>query len=214
MRRLKRKAIITALLVVFVISLFVVTGLESVEANSWRYTVRRGDSLWRIANRYGTTVNGIRRVSDINGDRIKPGQVLIIPTASTARTSNAGGSLRNLSSSQRDLFARVIEAEAGGEPYTGKVAVAAVLLNRVNSPEFPNTLNDVIYQRHAFESVTNGLIWRKTPGHDSYRAIDAAMNGWDPSHGSLFFWNPYKPVTPWIWSRPVQVQYGDHVFAH
>ncbi|MEJ6951855.1 cell wall hydrolase [Natronospora cellulosivora (SeqCode)] len=208
MRRLKRKALITSLLVVLAISLFAVSSLETVEAGSWQYTVRRGDSLWRIANNYGTTVNGI------SGDRIQPGQVLNIPGGnSSAAANNAGGSIGRLSSAERDLFARVVMAEAGGEPYTGQVGVAAVILNRINSSEFPNTLNDVIYQRHAFEAVTNGSIWRRTPTDSVQRAVDEAMNGWDPTYGSLFFWNPYKPVTPWIWSRPIQVQYGDHVFA-
>lgn len=113
-----------------------------------------------------------------------------------------------------DLLARVIEAEAQGEPYVGKVAVAAVILNRVRHPEFPNTLSGVIFQPHAFESVTNGLIWRRTPSEESRRAAIDALNGWDPTYGSIFFWNPYKPVSPWIWSRPVVVQYGNHVFAH
>lgn len=113
-----------------------------------------------------------------------------------------------------DLLARVIEAEAQGEPYIGKVAVAAVILNRVRHPEFPNTLSGVIFQPHAFESVTNGLIWRRTPTEESRRAAIDALNGWDPTYGSIFFWNPYKPVSPWIWSRPVAVQYGNHVFAH
>lgn len=113
-----------------------------------------------------------------------------------------------------DLLSRVIAAEARGEPYIGKVAVGAVILNRVRHPEFPNTLAGVIYQPHAFESVTNGLIWRRTPTDEERRAALDALNGWDPTYGSIFFWNPSKPVTPWIWSRPIAVTYGNHVFAH
>jgi|SRR5690625_1679726 len=113
-----------------------------------------------------------------------------------------------------DLLARVIDAEARGEPYIGQVAVGAVILNRIRHAEFPNTLSGVIYQPHAFESVTNGLVWQRMPTEEARRAAADALNGWDPTYGSIFFWNPYKPVSPWIWSRPVVVQHGNHVFAH
>lgn len=112
-----------------------------------------------------------------------------------------------------ELLARVIAAEAQGEPYVGQVAVGAVILNRVKHPDFPNTLAGVIYQPHAFESVTNGLIWRRTPDSQAWQAAQDALNGWDPTYGAVFFWNPYKPVSNWIWSRPIVVQYGNHVFA-
>lgn len=112
-----------------------------------------------------------------------------------------------------ELLARTIAAEAEGEPYIGQVAVGAVILNRVRDPRFPNTISGVIYQPHAFESVSNGLIWRRTPSTEARRAAQDALNGWDPTYGSLFFWNPYKPVSAWIWSRPIVIQYGNHVFA-
>ncbi|MFZ5899046.1 MAG: cell wall hydrolase [Bacillota bacterium] len=111
------------------------------------------------------------------------------------------------------LLARVIEGEAGGEPFIGKVAVAAVIMNRVRSALFPNTLAGVIYQRHAFESVSNGLIWRKSPSAEAYRAARQAMAGWDPTGGAIYFWNPSKPVSPWIWTRRIITQIGRHVFA-
>lgn len=111
------------------------------------------------------------------------------------------------------LLARLIEAEGQGEPYEGMVAIAAVVLNRVESPKFPNTVAGVIFQPHAFESVTNGLIWRRTPSALAWQAARDALNGWDPTYGALFFWNPSKPVSGWIWSRPVVRQVGAHVFA-
>jgi len=114
---------------------------------------------------------------------------------------------------QLELLARVVAAEAEGEPFAGQVGVAAVVLNRVQHPGFPNTLTGVIYQPHAFESVSNGLIWRRTPSEEAIRAAQSALNGWDPTYGSIFFWNPSKPVSSWIWSRPIVVRIGNHVFA-
>lgn len=116
-------------------------------------------------------------------------------------------------SDEVDLLARLVAAEAEGEPYTGQVAVAAVILNRVQSPQFPNSISGVAYQPLAFESVMNGLIWRRAPSAEAYNAARDALNGWDPSYGSLFFWNPSKPVSPWIWTRNIIVHIGNHVFG-
>ncbi len=112
-----------------------------------------------------------------------------------------------------DLLARVVEGEAEGEPYEGKVAVAAVILNRVRHPSFPNTLSGVIFQPWAFESVDNGRIWRLTPSASSYRAAQDALNGWDPTYGAIYFWNPFKAVNPWVWTRTIIRWIGSHVFA-
>jgi N-acetylmuramoyl-L-alanine amidase len=117
------------------------------------------------------------------------------------------------SNSNLDLLARVIAAEARSEPYTGQVAVAAVILNRVNAPSFPNSLSGVIFQPHAFESVSNGLVWRRTPTSSEVQAARQALNGWDPTYGSLFFWNPSKPVSRWIWTRQIKLRIGNHVFG-
>lgn len=110
------------------------------------------------------------------------------------------------------LLARVIHGEAGAEPYEGKVAVGAVILNRVRSSLFPNTLAGVIYQPNAFESVTNGIV-NQAPTDESLRAAQDAMNGWDPTYGCIYFWNPAKPVNKWIWSRQIVTTIGGHVFA-
>ncbi len=111
------------------------------------------------------------------------------------------------------LLSRVVAAEAEGEPFEGQVAVAAVLLNRVKSPSFPNTVAGVIYQPLAFESVLNGHIWRVSNLEAAERAALAALNGWDPTYGALFFWNPSKPVSPWIWTRQIVRTIGRHVFG-
>ncbi|MFA5537029.1 MAG: cell wall hydrolase [Bacillota bacterium] len=111
------------------------------------------------------------------------------------------------------LLSRVVAAESEGEPFEGQVAVAAVLLNRVKSPSFPNTVAGVIYQPLAFESVLNGHIWRVSNLEAAERAALAALNGWDPTYGALFFWNPSKPVSPWIWTRRIVRTIGRHVFG-
>ncbi|MCG0275271.1 MAG: cell wall hydrolase [Thermosediminibacteraceae bacterium] len=116
-------------------------------------------------------------------------------------------------SSDIELLARLVAAEAGAEPYVGQVAVAAVVLNRVKSSKFPDTIPEVIYEPRAFESVSNGLIWARTPTRTNYNAVRDALNGWDPTYGSLFFWNPYKRVSRWIWTRQIVTQIGRHVFA-
>lgn len=110
------------------------------------------------------------------------------------------------------LLARVIEGEAAGEPQTGKIAVGAVILNRIRSSAFPNTLAGVVYQPLAFESVSNGQINRPLT-NESINAARQAMAGMDPTGGATFFWNPAKRVSSWIWSRPIITRIGNHVFA-
>lgn len=110
------------------------------------------------------------------------------------------------------LLARVIEGEAADEPFTGKVAVGAVIINRLRSAAFPHSLAGVIYQPHAFESVSNGQ-YNRPVTEESLRAAMLAMSGWDPTGGALYFWNPAKLVSPWIWTRNILTQIGRHVFA-
>ena len=112
-----------------------------------------------------------------------------------------------------NLLARLVGAEAEGEPYQGMVAVAAVMLNRVKDSKFPNTMSGVIFQPGAFESVSNGLIWQRSPSRQAVSAARDALNGYDPTYGCVFFWNPSKPVSGWIWSRSIAVRIGKHVFA-
>lgn len=116
------------------------------------------------------------------------------------------------SSSDLYLLAKCVHAEARGEPYVGKVAVAAVILNRVKSSKFPNTIAGVIYQPYAFTAVTDGQI-NLEPDKSAYNAARDAMNGWDPTYGSLFYYNPAKTTSKWIYSRQVVTTIGDHVFA-
>ena len=111
------------------------------------------------------------------------------------------------------LLARLISGEAASEPYSGQVAVGAVILNRVEDPKFPPTIADVVFQPDAFESVSNGQIWANPPARSHIEAAQQALNGWDPTYGCTFFWNPYKKVHPWIWTRRIITQLGNHVFG-
>lgn len=127
-----------------------------------------------------------------------------------------GARAQPVAASQRaddlDLLARAVTAEAGAEPYEGQVAVAAVILNRVESPAFPNTIAGVIYQPGAFEAVDNGWIYKPATA-TAYRAASDALNGWDPTDGALYYWNPDKSTSKWIWSRTIHLRIGNHVFA-
>ena len=125
-------------------------------------------------------------------------------------SSSSGSS----SSSSGDLYllARLVHGEARGEPYKGKVAVAAVVLNRVKSSSFPNTIAGVIYQKGAFDAVSDGQI-NMQPDNESIRAARDAMNGWDPSNGCLYYYNPKTATSRWMLSRPVLLRIGQHAFC-
>ncbi len=116
------------------------------------------------------------------------------------------------SSNDLHLLAKCVHAEARGEPYTGQVAVAAVILNRVRSSSFPNTIAGVIYQPYAFTAVDDGQI-NLEPNSTSYKAAQDALNGWDPTYGCLYYYNPQTATSKWIWSRKTVVTIGKHVFA-
>lgn len=123
--------------------------------------------------------------------------------AASAASSHAG---------DVELLARLIHGEARGEPYVGMVAVGAVVLNRVKSSSFPNTIAGVIYQAGAFDAVADGQI-NLTPNEQSRRAARDALNGWDPTGGCLYYYNPATATSKWIWSREVRLNIGDHSFA-
>ena len=134
---------------------------------------------------------------------------LIITLNSSSSSSSSSSSV---SSSNLDLLARCVYAEARGEPYTGQVAIAAVVLNRVESPSFPNTISGVIYQKGAFTCVSDGQI-NLTPNQTAYNAARDALNGWDPTNGCLYYYNPATATSKWIWSLKVQITIGRHSFA-
>ena len=127
-------------------------------------------------------------------------------------TSSSSSSSSSNNSSNVNLLARVVYGEARGEPYTGQVAVAAVVLNRVKSSKFPNTISGVVYQSGAFDAVADGQI-NMTPDTTAKKAAQDALNGWDPSYGAIYYFNPSTATNKWIWSRPMTVTIGKYRFC-
>ena len=125
-------------------------------------------------------------------------------------TSNSSPNI--FTESEISLLARIISAESRGEPYEGQVAVGAVILNRIDHPSFPNTLAGVIYQPSAFTCVTDGQINENVSDY-SKKAAQDALNGWDPTGGAIYYYNPAKTTNKWIYSRPVITTIGKHKFC-
>mgnify|MGYP000238758157 CR=1 FL=1 len=123
-----------------------------------------------------------------------------------------GDSGSNMGSSDYNLLARVISAEARGEPYNGQVAVGAVIMNRVKHPSFPDTISSVIYQKGAFDCMYDGQI-NEPVAESAYRAAQEAMNGSDPSGGAIYYYNPATATNSWILSRKIITTIGNHVFC-
>ena len=159
------------------------------------------DAVVRFQRRNGLATDGVV------GSDTAAAMGLDIGSAAAASSSAA-------SSYQSDveLLARLIHGEARGEPYVGMVAVGAVVLNRVKSSRFPNTIAGVVYQAGAFDAVSDGQI-NLTPGEQSRRAARDALNGWDPTGGCLYYYNPSTATSSWIWTREVRLTIGDHSFA-
>jgi len=137
---------------------------------------------------------------------------IIIALISVFETDNNKVYAASSSTSDLQLMARAINGEARGEPYEGQVAVGAVILNRVDSSDFPNTIAGVIYQSGAFDSVYDGQI-NMEPTTSAIKAAQDALNGWDPSGGCLYFYNPATSTSKWIWSRKIVRKIGKHNFA-
>ena len=147
----------------------------------------------------GLTVDGIAGTKTLNAMGIY---------ASSSGSSGTSSS----NSTNLNLLSRLVYGEARGEPYSGQVAVAAVVLNRVSSSSFPNTVSGVIYQSGAFDAVSDGQI-NMTPDSTAKKAAQDAINGWDPSYGAIYYFNPSTATNKWIWSRPMTVTIGKHRFC-
>ncbi|ABR47567.1 Spore cortex-lytic enzyme SleB [Alkaliphilus metalliredigens QYMF] len=151
----------------------------------------------------GLTVDGI--VGPQTRGALGMGTTATPPTQSVSRGVSRSDDV--------ELLARTIHSESKGEPYEGQVAVGAVILNRVSDAAFPNTMAGVVYQPCAFEPVKRGTI-NEAPNDSAYRAARDALNGWDPTGGALYFWNPVTATSRWIWTRTITLTIGRHVFGN
>nr|WP_256721797.1 spore cortex-lytic enzyme [Paenibacillus odorifer] len=117
-----------------------------------------------------------------------------------------------LNINEMDILAKVIYSESRGEPYVGQVAVGAVVMNRIQSSQFPDNINEVVFQKGAFTAVSDGQYWL-TPNQTAYLAALDAVRGWDPTNHSIYYFNPDTATSAWIWSRPQNLKIGKHIFA-
>ena len=176
---------------------------------SWGYYTGSVDGI------YGSqTVKAVKYFQSKNGLAVDGivGAKTAAALGMTLSGSSSGSSSGSYSSSDEYLLAKCVYAEARGEPYVGQVAVAAVVLNRVGSASFPNTIAGVICQPWAFTCVNDGQI-NLSPDNNAIKAAKDALNGWDPTNGCLYYYNPATATSSWIWSRPVMLSIGKHNFA-
>ncbi|MBP1933768.1 cell wall hydrolase [Ammoniphilus resinae] len=198
-----------SLSICFILTCLSMNAVEAVE--SVVYKVKKGDTLWHIAKMNHVDLYQLKRMNNLKGDLIYPGDMLTIPKARNKK---------EIQMSKKDFqwFVKIIEAEAGGESFTGKVAVASVVLNRVLHKDYPNSVTDVIFQKingvYQFSPVGDGRIHKVQPSNDSYKAASQALKGTDPTKGALFFYNPTTARSKWIRSRVVIREIGSHHFAY
>lgn len=180
------------------------------------HCVVSGDTLSEIAARYRVSVSEIKKANNLKSDLIKAGDTLWIPLhtiTNTTMTSRSGSrKTQTVTADEMELMAKAVYGEARGESMLGQIAVAAVILNRCDSSEFPNTITEVIYEPWAFTAVHDGQI-NLTPNMAAYQAVKEALGGYDPTYGALYYWNPQTATSAWIWSRAVVVQIGQHLFG-
>lgn len=173
------------------------------------HRVVRGDSLYWIAERYGISVSELKKLNQLSSDVIQSNQVLVVPIE-TLKDYPVGVSLTE---QEVQWIAQMIHAEARGEPYSGQVAVGAVIVNRLKSRQFPNTVYEVLFQTNAFQPVRNGTFFLP-PNESAYRATIEALNGKDPTNGALFFFNPSISTDRFMHARPAVVTIGQHRFMY
>lgn len=204
--------------------------LGSGAASAAVYWGSRGDQVAQVQRRlkqwgyYDGSVDGVfgqgtydavvrfQRKNGLKADGVVGSSTAAAMGLNAGNTAAASAGAASSYQSDVELLARLIHGEARGEPYVGMVAVGAVVLNRVKSSSFPNTIAGVVYQSGAFDAVRDGQI-NLTPNEQSRRAARDALNGWDPTGGCLYYYNPSTATSSWIWSREVRLTIGDHSFA-
>ena len=221
----ERKKLILALAVIFAVNIFIIALAQ--RASAELYKKGSGGSVvseiqtrlknWGYYNGdvdgvYGSqTEKAVRWFQQKNGLNVD-GQVGDQTLAALGMSVSGESSGGSGGSGSLDLMASLISAEARGEPYEGQVAVGAVVLNRVEHPSFPNSIAEVIYQPGAFSCLDDGQ-FDEPVAESAYRAAQDAVNGWDPSYGAIYYFNPSTATSKWIWSRPLIVNIGKHRFC-
>jgi N-acetylmuramoyl-L-alanine amidase len=199
--------------VVQTISKYGSTGSEvkqiQTKLKSWGYYKGSVDGVYGTGTK--NSVTSFQKKNGLTADGVA-GTATLKALGIASSGGSSGGSAGGYSSSDVNLLAKVISAEARGEPYNGQVAVGAVILNRIEHPSFPNTLAGVIYQPGAFSCLKDGGI-NASIADSAYKAARDAINGWDPSGGAIYYYNPAKSTSKWITSRKVIVVIGDHRFC-
>jgi N-acetylmuramoyl-L-alanine amidase len=181
------------------------------------YTVKSGDTLYLIALKHGVSLESLRKANNKWDNMIYPGQQLNIPSAGiTGNPGNAGNAVIPYTEAELDLLARLVRAEAESEPYSAKVAVAAVVVNRVKSELFPDTITSVIYEvsngYYQFTPVENGWINNPATQTDRNAALEA-LRGSDPSNGALYYFDD-SATNKWLWSKPITAWIGRMVYVY
>lgn len=157
-------------------------------------------------------VKYFQRKNGLNVDGIVGSQTARALGITLSQSSSSSSTSQGITNGDLYLLARVVYGEARGEPYVGQVAVAAVVLNRIKSSQFPNTVSGVVYQPLAFTCVADGQI-NYTPDQTAINAARDALNGWDPTYGALYYYNPKTATSAWIKKLDVHMTIGNHVFA-
>ena len=221
----EKKILVLALAVIFAVNIFIIALAQHASADLYKKG-SSGPTVTEIQTRlknwgyYSGSVDGVygsqtekavRWFQQKNGLQAD-GQVGDLTLAALGMTPTGNGGGGGGSDGSLDLLARLISAEARGEPYEGQVAVGAVVLNRVEHPSFPNSISGVIYQPGAFSCLDDGQ-FNEPVAESAYRAARDAMNGWDPSYGAIYYFNPATATSKWIWSRPLIVNIGKHRFC-
>lgn len=173
---------------------------------NWGYYSGAVDGIYGSA-----TEKAVRYFQSKNGLSVD-GQTGDLTLAALGISTKSQQSSAASTDADSQLLARLISAEARGEPYEGQVAVGAVVMNRVRHASFPNTISGVIYQSGAFSCMYDGQ-FNEPVSQSAYRAAQDALNGWDPSGGAIYYFNPNTATSAWIWSRPAIVTIGDHMFC-
>lgn len=179
------------------------------------YTVQPGDTLYDISVAHDISWQDLANLNRIHDPtRIQVGTVLRLPSHVTPQIVRKDGTIYEISTREKELLIRLVYAEARGEPLEGQVAVAAVVLNRVKSPKFPDTVWDVIHQQGQFTPVEAGLLPTAVRSGTISEAVERALYGEDPTGGALFFYNPSTSQAMDYWkSKPVIKRIGNHNFA-